>query len=172
MWAADSGAEARNEPAQWPPIESGDRDERSTQSAEAARSDGRIRCDSNRTRISGQDTVLVLWRGKEAGDYQLPYVQTRTRRSVLREDLRAGEGLRVPVRKVQATEAPGCHLREVWRRGHPRESSSRAHGAHRTRESCRPHLVPEVPAIAHGPASRHDVARHRAHSLLRGIRRK
>src|SRR6266545_6270262 len=86
------------------------------------------------------------------------------------EDLRAGQGLRVPVRQVQAAEAPRRHLREVRRRSDARQGAPRTDGPHRAREPGRAHLVPEEPAIADGDGARHDAARHRARAVLRGVR--
>ena len=53
----------------------------------------------------------------------LPYLQARTRRPFLRPHLRAGEGLRMLVRQVQALKAPRRDLRKVRRRSDARESS-------------------------------------------------
>jgi DNA-directed RNA polymerase subunit beta' len=64
-------------------------------------------------------------------------VQARARRPLLREDLRADQGLRVPVRQVQAPEAPRRHLREVRRRSDAHQGAPRAHGPHRAREPGR-----------------------------------
>ena len=68
---------------------------------------------------------------------------------VLRQDLWAGEGLRVQLRQVQAHEAPRRRVREVRRRGHPGQGAPRAHGPHLARHAGRAHLVPEVAAVAH-----------------------
>jgi DNA-directed RNA polymerase subunit beta' len=47
----------------------------------------------------------------------------------------------------------------------------RAHGSHRTGCADRPHLVPEVAAVASGHGAGHDAARHRARAVsLRGDR--
>jgi hypothetical protein len=81
---------------------------------------------------------------------------SRARRPVLRAHLRSDQGLRVPVRQVQAHEVQGHHLREVRRRGHRLEGPPRAHGPHRAGRAGRPHLVPEVAAEPHRPAARHD----------------
>src|SRR5688572_15246736 len=70
-------------------------------------------------RLSGEDPRVVARRGEEAGDDQLPDVQAGAGRALLREDLRAGQGLRVQLRQVQAHEAPRDRLREVRRRGDP-----------------------------------------------------
>jgi hypothetical protein len=67
----------------------------------------------------GEDPGVVPRRGEEAGDDQLPHVQAGAGRPLLREDLRAGEGLRVQLRQVQAHEAPRDRVREVRRRGDP-----------------------------------------------------
>ncbi len=113
---------------------------------------------------------MVVRRSEEAGDDQLPDLQAGTRRALLRQDLRAREGLRVPVRQVQAPEASRRHLREVRRRGDARQGSPRADGSYRAREPRRAHLVPEEPALAHGDGARHDAARHRARAVLRSVR--
>ena len=55
-------------------------------------------------RQPGKDPLLVLRRDQEARDDQLPYVQARARRPVLRPHLRSDQGLRVLVRQVQAHE--------------------------------------------------------------------
>ena len=114
---------------------------------------------------------MVVRRSEEAGDDQLPHVQAGAGRPLLRQDLRAGQGLRVPVRQVQAPEAPRRHLREVRRRSDAGQGAPRAHGPHRARLAGRAHLVPEVAAVAHGHGARHDAARHRARAVLRSVRR-
>ena len=121
--------------------------------------------------VAGQDPVVVARRGEEAGDHQLPDLQARARRPVLRQDLRADEGLRVQLRQVQAHAAPRRRLREVRRRGHPVEGAPRAHGPHRPRHAGRAHLVPEEPAVAHRHAARHDAEGAREGPLLRVLRR-
>ena len=78
---------------------------------------------------------LVVRRDQEAGDHQLPHVQARARRPVLRAHLRADQGLRVLVRQVQAHEVQGRHLREVRRRSHAVARPARAHGPYRARRA-------------------------------------
>ena len=114
---------------------------------------------------------MVVRRSEEAGNHQLPHVQAGTRRPVLRRDLRSDQGLRVPVRQVQAHEAPRRGLREVRHGSHAGQGAPRAHGPHRPRLAGRAHLVPEVAALAHRPDAGHDAARHRAHPVLRSLRR-
>ena len=118
----------------------------------------------------GPDPLVVLRRSEEAGDHQLPHLQARARRPVLRHDLRPDQGLRVPVRQVQAPEAPRRGLREVRHRSDPGQGAPRAHGPHRAGHPGRAHLVPEVAAVAHRPDAGHDPARHRAHPVLRSLR--
>jgi len=48
--------------------------------------------------------------------------------------------------KYKRPQAPRRDLREVRRRGDARQGTPRAHGSHRARQPCRPHLVPEEPA--------------------------
>src|SRR6266508_7028956 len=76
-----------------------------------------VRRDQDRNRVARKDPLLVLRRGEEARDDQLPHLQAGAGRPVLRQDLRADQGLRMPVRQVQAPEAPRGDLREVRRRG-------------------------------------------------------
>ncbi len=130
-----------------------------------------VRLDPHLDCEPGEDTLLVLWRDQEAGDHQLPHVQAGARRPVLRAHLRPDQGLRVPLRQVQADEVQGHHLREVRRRGNAFARSSRAHGPHRTRRSGCAHLVPQVPAEPHRHAARHDAEGHRARSLFRELHR-
>ncbi len=63
------------------------------------------RLEFDRVRISiaspGEDQELVLGRGDQARDHQLPDLQAREGRPVLRQDLRPHQRLRVPVRQVQ-----------------------------------------------------------------------
>ena len=122
-------------------------------------------------RISGEDPVVVVRRDQEAGDHQLPHLQAGARRAVLRPHLRADQGLRVPVRQVQADEVQGHHLREVRRRGHAVEGPPRAHGPYRARRARRPYLVPEVAAARASPAARHDAQGRRAGALFREVYR-
>ena len=77
-----------------------------------------LRSDPHLDRQPGADPLLVLRRDQEAGDHQLPDLQAGAGRPVLRPDLRSDQGLRVPVRQVQAHEVSRHHLREVRRRGH------------------------------------------------------
>ena len=130
-----------------------------------------LRPDPDLDREPGEDPVLVLRRDQEARDHQLPHVQAGARRPVLRAHLRADQGLRVPVRQVQAHEVQGHHLREVRRRGHAVARPPRAHGPYRARRARRAHLVPEVAAVAHRPAARHDAEGPRAHPLFRELHR-
>src|SRR6185312_15584366 len=71
-----------------------------------------LRPDPDFDREPGKDYVVVLRRDQKAGNDQLPDLQTRARRPVLRAHLRADQGLRVLVRQVQAHEVQGHHLRE------------------------------------------------------------
>ena len=144
--------------------------ERSTQAVQAAGTGRAVRLDQDRPGLAGDGARLVVRRSAQARDHQLPHLQAGARRPVLRQDLRAGEGLRVPVRQVQAPQASRRGLREVRRRSHAVQGAPRAHGPHRAGEPDRAHLVPEVAAVAHRPDARHDAARDRARAVLRGLR--
>ena len=145
--------------------------ESTARSVQAGHAGRRVRRDPHRPRLAGEDPFVVVRRGEEAGDDQLPHVQAGARRPLLRQDLRADQGLRVPLRQVQAPEAPRRHLREVRRRSDAHQGAPRAHGPHRARLAGRAHLVPEEAAVAPGHGARHDAARHRARPVLRSLRR-
>ena len=119
----------------------------------------------------GEDPRVVARRGQEARDHQLPHVQAGARRALLREDLRAGEGLRVQLRQVQAHEAPRDRVREVRRRGHPVQGAPRAPRPHQPGHAGRAHLVPEEPAEPHRQHARHHAQGPREGPLLRGVHR-
>jgi DNA-directed RNA polymerase subunit beta len=140
--------------------------ERLTQIIQAASSGRELRFDQDRACIAGHDPLLVVWRSQKAGDHQLSYVQAGARWLVLREDLRTREGLRVPVRQVQAPEAPRRGVREVRRRGDPVQGAPRAHGPHRAGEPHGAHLVLEVAAVAHRFDAGHDLTRNRTRPVL------
>ena len=114
---------------------------------------------------------MVLRGSEETRNDQLSDLQTGTRRPVLRQDLRPRQGLRMSVREVQAPETPRCDLRKVRRGSHVVQGAPRAHGAHRARQPGGAYLVPEVAALAPGLGAGHDLARHRASPLFRGLRR-
>ena len=81
--------------------------------------------------LAGAGAVLVLRRGNQAGDDQLPHAQAGKGRPLLREDLRTAEGLRVLLRQVQARPLQGHRLRQVRRRSRAQQGAPRAHGPHR-----------------------------------------
>ncbi len=93
------------------------------------------------------DPLAFARRGDQAGDDQLPVVPPGKGRAVLREDLRAGARLGVPLRQVQAHPLPGDHLRPLRRGGHAEERPARADGPHRPGRAGRPHLVLPLAAV-------------------------
>ena len=119
----------------------------------------------------GSDPALEPWRDQEARDHQLPHLQAGAGRAVLRPHLRAGEGLRMPVRQVQAHEVQGHRLRKVRRRSHGAEGAPRPHGPYRAGLAGRAYLVPEVAALAHRPDAGHDAEGSGARSLFRELHR-
>ena len=137
---------------------------------ERAVADERFRRHPDQPGVAGEDPVLVARRGDQAGDDQLPDVQAGARRAVLRQDLRPGHRLGVPLRQVQAHEAPRRDLRQVRRRGDPGQGAPRAAGPHRAGDAGEPRLVLQGAAEPHRPPARHLAARARAHPLLRGVR--
>ena len=139
---------------------------------ERRRSDQRFRRDPDQPRLAGKDHVVVARRGDQAGDDQLPHLQAGTRRPVLREDLRPDHRLGVPLRQVQAHEAPRRDLRQVRRRSDAGEGPPRAPRPHHARHAGQPRVVLQGAAEPHRPPARHLAARSRARPLLRGLRRR
>ena len=90
---------------------------------------------------AGAAHLVVVGRGHQARNHQLPLVQAGEGRPVLRAHLRSGEGLGVPLRQVQAHPLSRRHLRPLRRRSHAVQGASRAHGPHRARRAGRAHLV-------------------------------
>ena len=148
-----------------------DDEPRNHESFQPAGAGSGVRPDPDFDREPRQDSVLVLRRDQKAGDHQLPHLQARARRPVLRAHLRADQGLRVLVRQVQAHEVQGHHLREVLGRSDAVAGAARAHGPYRAGRAGRAHLVPEVAAVAHRASARHDAQGPRAHPLFRILRR-
>ena len=79
----------------------------------------------------GPDPGVVVRRGHQARDDQLPDAQAGEGRSVLRAHLRSDQGLGVLLRQVQADPPHGHRLRQVRRRGHALQGPPRADGSHR-----------------------------------------
>ena len=114
---------------------------------------------------------MVVRRDQEARNHQLPDLQAGARWPFLRPHLRSDQGLRVPVRQVQAHEISRHHLREMRRRGNLVQGAARAHGPHRAGLAGGAYLVPEVAAQPHRPAAGHDAEGPRARSVFRELRR-
>ena len=115
---------------------------------------------------------MVLRRSHQAGDDQLPHLQAGAGRALLREDLRPDHRLGVPLRQVQADEAPRRHVRQVRCRSHEVQGAARAHGPHRAGLAGLARLVLQGPAVPHRPPARHLAARPREDPLLRVLRRR
>ncbi len=122
-------------------------------------------------RQPGDDPLLVARRGHQAGDDQLPHPQAGAGRALLREDLRAHQGLGVSLRQVQALPVQGHHLRQVRRRGDPEQGPPGADGAHQAGLAGVPRLVLQGHPLADGPAPRHEPAQPREGPLLRQLHR-
>jgi hypothetical protein len=84
---------------------------------------------------------LVVGRGHQARDDQLPHAQAGEGRTLRRAHLRSHQGLGVLLRQVQADSVQGHHLRQVRRRGHSLQGPPRAHGPHPAGQPGQPHLV-------------------------------
>src|SRR4029078_9736220 len=79
----------------------------------------------------GAAFVVVLGRGGQARDHQLPLVQAREGWPLLRAHLRSGQGLGMPLRQVQAHPVAWRDLRPLRRRSDAQQGPARADGAHR-----------------------------------------
>ena len=117
------------------------------------------------------DSRLVVRRGDQARDHQLPHAQARARRPLLRAHLRSDQGLGVLLRQVQARPLQGHHLRALRRRGDPPEGAPRAHGPHRPGRARLAHLVLQGRPEPHRLPARHRAARAREGPLLRRLDR-
>ena len=131
----------------------------------------RLRRDPHRARVAEADPRLVVGRGHQAGDDQLPHAQARARRPLLRAHLRSDEGLGVLLRQVQARPLQGHHLRALRRRGDAAEGAPRAHGPHRPGRAGLAHLVLQGRPEPHRLPARHRPARAREGPLLRRLDR-
>ena len=131
----------------------------------------RLRRDPDRARVDEADPRLVVRRGHEARDDQLPHAQARARRPLLRAHLRSDQGLGVLLRQVQARPLQGHHLRALRRRGDAAEGAPRAHGSHRPRRARLAHLVLQGRPEPHRLPARHRPARAREGPLLRRLDR-
>ena len=131
----------------------------------------RFRRDPDRARVEQADPRLVVGRGHQAGDDQLPHAQARARRPLLRAHLRSDQGLGVLLRQVQARPLQGHHLRALRRRGDAPEGAPRAHGSHRPGRAGLAHLVLQGRPEPHRLPARHRSARAREGPLLRRLDR-
>ena len=120
---------------------------------------------------SEADPRLVVGRGHQAGDDQLPHAQARAGRSLLRAHLRSDEGLGVLLRQVQARPLQGHHLRALRRRGDAPEGAPRAHGSHRPGRARLAHLVLQGRPEPDRLPARHRAARAREGPVLRRLDR-
>ena len=75
------------------PLKGTDEMNETDQLREPGRQAGDVRPDQDRHRLPGADPLLVVRRDQEARDDQLPHVQARARRPVLRAHLRPDQGL-------------------------------------------------------------------------------
>ncbi len=82
--------------------------------------------------LASPEEILAQSSGEvlKPGNDQLPNVQARARRTLLRAHLRPREGLRVPLRQVQAYPLQGYRLRPMRCGGDREEGAPRAHGPH------------------------------------------
>ena len=119
----------------------------------------------------GAAHLVVVGRGHQAGDDQLPVVQAGEGRPLLRAHLRSGQGLGVPLREVQADPLPRRDLRPLRRRGDAEQGPARAHGPHRAQRAGGAHLVLQDAAVADGEPDQHHAARPRAGDLLLELHR-
>ena len=133
----------------------------------------RSRLEFDRSRSTGlpqRDPELVLRRGTQARDHQLPDLPAREGRAVLRADLRAGARLGMPLRQVQGHQVQGDHLRSLRRQGHPQPGPPQAHGPHQPGRAGDAHLVLQVDPQPPGHAPGHEEHGPGEDHLLPGLR--
>ena len=124
-----------------------------------------------RLELQGQRVLVVVGRGHQAGDDQLPVVQAGEGRPLLRAHLRSGQGLGVPLRQVQADPLSRRDLRPLRRGGHAQQGPARAHGPHRAQRAGGAHLVLQDAAVADGEPDQHHAPRPGAGDLLLQLHR-
>ncbi len=134
-------------------------------------SPARVQFHPDHARVAGNDPGMVARRSHQARDHQLPVVQAGAGWTVLREDLRTGQGLGVQLRQVQAHPLPRRHLRPLRRGGHPGQGAPRAPRTHQSRGSGLPHLVLQGGAESYWTPPGHVDPRSGAGPLLRVLRR-
>ena len=129
--------------------------------------------DAIRIGLASPDEIkrVVLGRGHQARDHQLPHPQAGEGRSLRRAHLRSHQGLGVLLRQVQADPLQGDHLRQVRRGGHPQQGPPRADGPHQAGQPGQPHLVLQGHAVAARDPARHQPAQPGADPLLRPVGR-
>ena len=135
------------------------------------RSHQRLRGRAHQPGQPARHPQLVLRRGQEARDDQLPHLSPRKGRPVLRAHLRPGEGLGVRLRQVPRHEVQGHDLRPLRRQGHAQPRPPQAHGPHRAGRPRRPHLVLQGHAQPPRHAARHEDHQPGKDHLLPGLRR-
>ena len=114
---------------------------------------------------------LVVRRGQEARDDQLPHLPPGKGRPVLRAHLRPGKGLGMRLRQVPRHEVQGHDLRPLRRQGHAQPRPPQAHGPHRAGRPGRPHLVLQGHAQPPRHAAGHEDHQPGKDHLLPGLRR-
>ena len=119
---------------------------------------GQLTADFDAIRISlaSPERILQWSHGEVTKPETINYRTFKPERDglVLREDLRPGHRLGVPLRQVQAHEAPRRDLRQVRRRSHAGEGPPRAAGPHRAGDAGQPRLVLQGTAEPHRPPAR------------------
>ena len=127
--------------------------------------------DIDRAGIARGDTRKLERRSSEARNHQLPHLQTGAGRAFLRKDIRSGQGLRMPLRKIQTHPLQGYRLRPVRCGGDREEGAQRAYGAHIARRPGSAHLVFPFASIEDRLPARHPHQDARCGHLLRAVHR-
>ena len=117
-----------------------------------------VRRDQDLDLASRRRSVLVPRRGQRSRRPSTTARSSRNATACSARDLRADQGLRVPVRKYKRMKYQGHRLRESAASKSPVARPARAHGPYRARHPPgRPHLVRSRCPSRIGPA-RHDAA--------------
>ena len=128
--------------------------------------------DAIRICLASPERILAWSHGEVTKPETINYRTFKPERDGLfcAKDFRPGHRLGMPVRQVHADETPGCHLRQVWRRGDPGQGAAGAPGPYQAGHAGQPRVVLQGPAESHRSFVRHRPARPRADPVLRSVR--
>ena len=93
---------------------------------------------------------MVLWRGQETWNNQLPYIETRTWRSLWWSHLWTYKRLGMCVWEIQTDPLQRDRLWPLWGWSNTCQGSSWTYGTHRVESACITHLVLQRHPFSYG----------------------